>query len=399
MKRSFVVVVLGAGAILGVALGTRQSLGLFLPPLTSELGIGRQSFAFAMAIQNLLWGIFQPFLGMVADRFGAGRVVAAGGVVYAIGLVLMSEASGPFLLNVGGGVLIGFGVAAGGFAVVLGAVGRLVAPERRGMALGIASAGGSVGQFAIAPFGQALIEAAGWRGALLQLALVSLLMAPLAVFVAGRPPAATQGGTEAVSLKAALAEAAANPSFRYLTLGFFVCGFQLVFVAVHFPAYLVDTGFPAALGATSLALIGFFNIVGTWGAGALGDRYSRKYLLSAFYAARAVVIAIFVVAPKTPVTVMAFAAAVGLLWLGTVPLTSGLVAHIFGVRYMGTLFGIVFLSHQLGSFAGVWLGGFAFDRTGSYDLVWWISIGLGLAAALIHLPIVERPLRLAPRPA
>ena len=224
-------------------------------------------------------------------------------------------------------------------------------------------------------------------------------MAPLAVFVAGRPPAATQGGTEAVSLKAALAEAAANPSFRYLTLGFFVCGFQLVFVAVHFPAYLVDTGFPAALGATSLALIGFFNIVGTWGAGALGDRYSRKYLLSAFYAARAVVIAIFVVAPKTPVTVMAFAAAVGLLWLGTVPLTSGLVAHIFGVRYMGTLFGIVFLSHQLGSFAGVWLGGFAFDRTGSYDLVWWISIGLGLAAALIHLPIVERPLRLAPRPA
>ena len=399
MKRSFVVIVLGAGAILGVALGTRQSLGLFLPAMTSELGMGRQTFAFAMAIQNLLWGVFQPFLGMVADRFGAGRVVAVGGIVYAIGLVLMSNASGPLLLNVGGGILIGFGVAAGGFAVVLGAVGRLVAPERRGMALGIASAGGSVGQFAIAPFGQALIEAAGWRGALLQLALISLLMAPLAVFVAGRPSSANPGGAEAVSLKAALAEAAANPSFRYLTLGFFVCGFQLVFVAVHFPAYLVDSGFPATLGATSLALIGFFNIIGTWGAGALGDRYSRKYLLSAFYAARAVVIAIFLVAPKTPLTVMIFAASVGLLWLGTVPLTSGLVAHIFGVRYMGTLFGIVFLSHQLGSFVGVWLGGFAFDRTGSYDLVWWISIGLGLAAALIHLPIVERPLRLAPRPA
>ncbi|MSO54671.1 MAG: MFS transporter [Rhodospirillales bacterium] len=399
MKRSFVVIVLGAGAILGVALGTRQSLGLFLPAMTSELGMGRQTFAFAMAIQNLLWGVFQPFLGMVADRFGAGRVVAVGGIVYAIGLVLMSNASGPLLLNVGGGILIGFGVAAGGFAVVLGAVGRLVAPERRGMALGIASAGGSVGQFAIAPFGQALIEAAGWRGALLQLALVSLLMAPLAVFVAGRPSSANPGGGEAVSLKAALAEAAANPSFRYLTLGFFVCGFQVVFVAVHFPAYLADSGFPATLGATSLALIGFFNIIGTWGAGALGDRFSRKYLLSAFYAARAVVIAIFLVAPKTPLTVMVFAASVGLLWLGTVPLTSGLVAHIFGVRYMGTLLGIVFLSHQLGSFVGVWLGGLAFDRTGSYDLVWWISIGLGLAAALIHLPIVERPLRLAPRPA
>jgi predicted MFS family arabinose efflux permease len=279
------------------------------------------------------------------------------------------------------------------FAVVLGVVGRLVAPEKRSMALGVVSAGGSFGQFIMAPVGQQLIAAQGTTGALLSLALLSLLMAPLAVGVAQRGQAGPAPTAIQQTLGNALSEAGRHPGFWYLTAGFFVCGFQVVFIAVHLPAYLNDLGLEPALGATALALIGFFNVIGTWSCGALGGRYPKKYLLSSLYITRALVIAVFLAAPKTEAAVMMFAATLGLLWLGTVPLTSGLVAQIFGVHYLSTLFGIVFLSHQLGSFLGVWMGGIVYDSTGSYDAIWFASIVLGIIAALLHLPIADRPLR------
>jgi predicted MFS family arabinose efflux permease len=374
-------------------MGIRQSFGLFLPPMTLDLGIGREAFALALAVQNILWGLFQPVTGMIADRFGAGRVVVAGAAVYALGLIHMSGAATALDLNLGAGLLVGFGTAATGFAVVLGAVGRLVAAERRSMALGVVSAGGSFGQFVMAPAGQALIAAQGWPGALVTLALFAALMAPLAAALAGRLGEPSRAEAPAMSLAQAIGEASGHSGYRYLTLGFFVCGFQVTFVAVHLPAYLGDVGLSAETAALALALIGFFNIIGTYTCGALGDTYSKKYLLSLLYLLRAVVVAVFLVAPKTESTVLVFAAAIGFLWLGTVPLTSGLVGQIFGVRYLSTLFGIVFFSHQMGSFLGVWLGGYAFDTLGSYDPVWMGSIALGIGAALLHLPITEKPLR------
>ena len=395
MKRTALLVVLGGALIVTLGMGIRQSFGLFLSPMIQDLGLGRETFAFAMALQNLLWGLFQPVTGVIADRFGAARVVVVGAMVYALGLIAMSGATSPLMLSLGAGLLVGIGLAATSFAVILGAVGRLVTPARRSMALGVVTAGGSFGQFIMAPVGQELIAAQGWSGALITLALVAAAMAPLAVAVAGRAAGAPDRGTAPETPTGAIAEASAHSGYRYLTLGFFVCGFQVTFVAVHLPAYLNDAGLTASTAAAALALIGFFNIIGTYACGALGGRYSKKYLLSGLYGLRSVVIAIFLVAPKTETTVLVFAAAIGVLWLGTVPLTSGLVAQIFGVRYMSTLFGIVFFSHQLGSFAGVWLGGYAFDTTGSYDSVWMGSIVLGLAAAMLHLPIAERPLRVA----
>jgi len=310
-------------------------------------------------------------------------------------LVVMSGSTGVWGLQLGGGVLVGLAMSCTSFAVVLGAIGRVVPAVKRSMALGIASAGGSFGQFIMAPIGQGLIAAEGWGGALVVMALIAALMAPLALALAGRPADPASAGVPAISqsLGEALGEAGRNGGFWYLTVGFFVCGFQVVFIAVHLPAYLTDIGLSAGLGATSLALIGFFNIVGTWLCGFLGGRYSKKYLLSSLYTLRSLVIAVFLLAPKTEAMVLAFAAAIGLLWLGTVPLTSGLVAQIFGVRYMSTLFGIVFFGHQVGSFLGVWLGGVVFDATGSYDTIWIASILLGFAAAALHLPIAERPLR------
>jgi predicted MFS family arabinose efflux permease len=355
-----------------------------------------------MAVQNLLWGLAQPFAGMVADRFGASRVLIVGALAYALGLVQMSGATGAFDLNLGGGILIGLALSSTSFAVVLGAVGRAVPAERRSAALGIVSAGGSFGQFVMAPVGQQLIAAYGWSQALLVMSVVALAMAPLAL-VLGRattPAAAAAGGAGAAheSLPTALAAASRHAGYWYLTLGFFVCGFQVVFIAVHLPAYLSDVGLPPHVAAMALAFIGFFNIIGTYGCGVLGGRGSKKHLLAALYALRSLAIAVFLALPKTEATVLAFAADIGLLWLGTVPLTSGLVGHIFGVRYLGTLFGIVFFGHQLGSFLGVWLGGVAFDATGSYDVIWYASIGLGLLAALLHLPIAERPLAAAAQP-
>jgi MFS family permease len=395
MGRKATVALISGALVLTLAMGIRQTFGLFLSPMSIDLGFGRESFGLAMAIQNILWGVVQPVTGMIADKYGAGRVLLAGTAAYVAGLVVMSGATGVWGLHLGGGVLVGLAMSCTSFAVVLGAIGRAVPAEKRSMALGIASAGGSFGQFVMAPIGQGLIAAEGWGQALVVMALFAALMAPLALAMAGRPAAPASAGAPAISqsLGEALGEAGGHGGFWYLTVGFFVCGFQVVFIAVHLPAYLTDIGLSAGLGATALALIGFFNIVGTWLCGFLGGRYSKKYLLSSLYTLRSLVIVVFLVAPKTEATVLAFAAGIGLLWLGTVPLTSGLVAQIFGVRYMSTLFGIVFFGHQVGSFLGVWLGGVVFDATGSYDTIWIASVLLGLAAAALHLPIAERPLR------
>ncbi|MBE0529306.1 MAG: MFS transporter [Rhodospirillales bacterium] len=389
--RTPVLAIVCGGLILSLAMGIRQTFGLFLPPVTADLCMARETFSLAMAVQNLLWGAVQPVVGMIADRYGAGRVVAAGAVAYVAGLVVMSGMEGTAGLQMGGGVLIGMAMAATGFSVVLGAVARRVPEEKRSMALGIVSAGGSFGQFAMAPVGQALIAQQGWQGAFLSMAVLATLMVPLALAVAGRPSAAGRG-SGAATLRVALSEALGHRGYLYLTAGFFVCGFQVVFVAVHLPAYLKDLGLPGTTAATALALIGIFNIAGTYACGALGGMYPKKWVLAGLYLLRAMVIAVFLAAPKTEMSVYIFASALGFLWLGTVPLTSGLVGHIFGVRYLSTLFGIVFFGHQVGSFLGVWLGGVVYDATGSYDAIWIASVALGIAAALLHAPIAERPL-------
>jgi predicted MFS family arabinose efflux permease len=381
--------VISGGLIIAFCLGIRYTFGLFLPPMTIDLGIGREAFAFALAVQQVFWGVFQPPCGMIADKYGAGRVLLVGAAAYALGLVIMAHASDPLTLNLGVGVLVGFAVAATSFAVVLGAVGRLAPPERRGLALGVASAGGSFGQFVMIPVGHALLAGFGWSTALLLMAALSALMVPLALPLKGRP--VRSEGRQ--SLKSALAEAAGHSGYWYLTAGFFVCGFHVAFIAFHLPAYLTDIGLSADTGAIALTLIGLFNIVGTYGFGALGDRWSKKYLLAVLYAVRGLIIALFVFLPKSELSVYLFASAMGVLWLGTVPLTSGLIAQIFGVRYLGTLFGIAFFSHQLGSFLGVWLAGRLFDITGSYDTVWLIAIALGVLAGVINMPIADRPLR------
>ena len=391
-KRIFWTVVICAALVSSLGIGIRQNFGLFLPPMTGDLGLGRESFAFAMALQNIIWGLLTPVTGALADKYGSGRIIALGGAVYAGGLYLMSGVTDATDLNIGAGLFIGMGQSAVGFAVVLAAVARRVPAKKRSLALGIATAGGSFGQFYMAPVSLGLIEAIGWSTALLYIAGLALLMVALATGLTG-DSSDTREGDPAQTLGAAVREASGHKGYWYLTSGFFVCGFQVSFIAVHFPAYLQDAGFSTATGATAIALIGFFNIIGTYGGGVLGGRYSKKYLLSSLYFLRAVMVAVFIMLPLTELTVLAFASVMGVLWLGTVPLTSGLVAQIFGVRYMSTLFGIVFFSHQLGSFIGVWWGGWSFDTTRNYDQVWIASIALGLLAALLHLPITESPLR------
>lgn len=393
LRRNVPLVILCGVLLVTVSMGIRHGFGLFLPPITEHLGIGRETFAFALAGQQLMWGLFQPFTGAIADRWGSGRTLVGGTAIYALGLVVMSEASTVFDLNLGAGLLIAFGLSATSFAVVLGAVGRIVAPEKRGMAFGIVSAGGSFGQFAMAPIAQGLIGIQGWSQALVSLALMVVVMAPLALLLTGRS-ADTPGvstGDVRQTLRQAIAEASVHRGFMYLTAGFFVCGWQVGFIMVHLPAYILDANLPASVAGWALGLIGFFNIIGTYGCGWLGDRYSRKHLLSLLYLVRAIVVAIFLVAAKTEASVLMFSAAIGLLWLGTVPLTSSLVAQIFGVQYLATLFGIVFLSHQVGSFLGIWLGGWMFDATGSYTWFWIGSIAFGVGAAIIHMPIADAP--------
>ena len=387
--RSATLLLLGASLILAVSLGVRHGFGLFLPPMSAEFGWGREMFAFAIALQNLVWGLAQPFTGAFADRFGARKAIVGGGLLYMVGLVLMSQADSLASLSLSAGLLIGLGLSGTSFSVILGVVGRAVAPEQRSMAMGIAAAAGSFGQFAMLPGTLGLIGWLGWSSALLALGLLVALMLPLALMIKETPAPAPQGSDQ--TLKEALREACSHTGFWLLALGFFVCGFQVLFVAVHLPAYLVDHHLPAVTGTTVLALVGLFNIFGTYIAGWLGGHMSKPKLLSALYLARGVVIVLFLVAPLTQWSAYLFGIAMGLLWLSTVPLTNGIVATVFGVRNMSMLAGIVFLFHQLGSFLGGWLGGFLYDRTGSYDLVWQISIALSLIAAVLNWPIKEVP--------
>ena len=385
------VLVLAGGVVMGLALGVRHVQGLFLLPMTQDRGWTRESFAFAMAVQNLVWGLAQPFTGMVADRWGAARVVAAGLVLYTLGLLGMAQAQSSLALVVACGVCIGVALSGTGFGVVYGALSRLVAPERRGWALGLAGAVGGVGQFVLVPATQGLIGGWGWAVALVVLSMAAALAMPLALPLDDRAAIAASGKA-AQPLAAAVREAFAQPGFWLLNLGFGACGFQLAFIASHLPAYLLDRGMRAADGMAALAIIALANVAGTYGFGLLGARHSRKRLLAGVYLARSAAMALFVLLPLSTASLYGFAAAMGLLWLGTLPLTNGIVAQVFGVRYLATLFGFVFFGHQLGAFLGVWLGGLVFEATGSYDAVWLGAMVLGVLAAALHWPIDERPL-------
>ncbi|MHA6193583.1 MFS transporter [Pseudomonas wadenswilerensis] len=381
-------ILVGAALILALSLGVRHGFGLFLAPMSAEFGWGRGVFAFAIALQNLMWGLAQPFAGALADRLGAGKVVIIGGILYAAGLVLMGLSDSPVTLSLSAGLLIGIGLSGTSFSVILGVVGRAVAPEKRSLAMGIASAAGSFGQFAMLPGTLGLINWLGWSAALLVLGLMVAFIVPLTGMLKDRPLPA-QGHDQ--TLGEALREACSHSGFWLLALGFFVCGFQVVFIGVHLPAYLVDQHLPATTGTTVLALVGLFNIVGTYTAGWLGGRMSKPRLLTALYLLRAVVIVLFLWAPITTFSAYLFGIAMGLLWLSTVPLTNGTVATLFGVRNLSMLGGIVFLFHQLGAFLGGWLGGVVYDQTGNYDLVWQISILLSLLAGALNWPVRERP--------
>ena len=384
-----------AALILLLAMGVRQTMGLLLPPMTLANGWSRDDFAFAIALQNLLWGASVPFAGAIADRFGAGRVLAVSALIYALGLASMAVSSTPLLFGLSAGLLIGLALSGTTFGVVLGVVSKVVSPEKRSVALGIASAGGSFGQFAMVPYGQALITGLGWYAALFVLAATVSLIVPLAAGLAGRHAqahASTQSASEAFG------EAVSHRTFHYLFWSYFVCGVHTAFIALHLPSYVQDAGLSAAVGMTALALIGFGNIFGSYGAGWLGGRMSKKALLTWIYALRSLLILVLLVSPKTPATLFAFAFCMGLLWLSTVPLTNALVAQIFGLKHVSMLSGLVFFGHQIGGFLGAWLGGVIFTRQGSYDLAWWISIGLGVFAALVCWPINERPVA-RPEPA
>lgn len=373
-----------------LALGTRQSFGLFLRPMSTDLGWGREAFSFAIALQNLVWGCAMPFMGAIADRYGAGRVLAAGGLAYGAGLLAMAHSATPLAFNVAAGLLVGFGLACTGFGVVMAVVARAFPPEKRSLAVGIAGACGSFGQFAMLPWGQALISAYGWLNALVALGLLAFFMVPLGAALAGRNAAEHESGQ---SIAAALAEAAQHRGFWLLSGSFFVCGFQTIFIMTHLPAYLVDRGLTPTEGMSALAVIGLFNIVGSYGCGALGGRYSKRLLLAWIYVIRALAIGVFIAAPLSAAGTYLFAAVLGLTWLGTVPLTNSLVGQIFGVKYLSTLFSIAFLGHQLGAFIGAWAGGAVFDLTNSYMPVWTASIALSVLAAALCVPINERSLR------
>jgi MFS family permease len=381
--------VVGFGTlIVFTTLGMRHAFGFFLDPVTITLtGVNRDSFGLAVAIQNLVWGFSQPLAGMIADRNGTARVIFVGGILYASGLLITAASTGPIALYIGFGVFVGLGLGCATFAVVLGAVGRAFSAERRTTALGVASVGGAVGIFCSVPITIWLITQFGWQGALVGIAALAGTVCLAAPFLAGR---GDRSGDQQ-SLGDALQQAMRHRGFLLLVIGFFVCGFQLAFFSTHLPAYLLDHQMPLWVGGAALGLIGLTNILGTFGCGVLGDRMSKTRLLAGLYTARGLIALWFLLTPITPTTVMIFAAVMGATWLGTVPLTSGVVAQIFGVRYLGMLVGIVFLMHQVGSFLGAWLGGVAYETSGSYDIIWWAVVALAFTAALIHLAIDERP--------
>ena len=379
-------------AIALIAFGPRSAIGQFLTPMSFAHGWGRETFSFAIAVQNLLWGAAQPFAGAVADRFGPVRVLSAGAILYALGLAWMANADSTLALDLSAGVIIGFGLAGCSFPMVIGALGKLVPENWRAFAFGAGTASGSFGQFLYSPLAHALIEAFSWQTALLVFAGSMLLVLPLSLALATPRNVSVAGAAaKTQSSKQALSEAFGHRSYVLLVLGFFTCGFQLAFVTVHLPSYLLDRGLGADIGAWTIALIGLFNIIGSLGSGWLSGRMPKRYLLSIIYFGRALSIAAFILMPASTLATLIFGAVTGLLWLSTVPPTSGLVALMFGTRWLTMLFGFAFFSHQVGGFLGVWLGGSAYEATGSYTLVWWLSVFFGVASAVINLPIVERP--------
>lgn len=394
-RPSLKTVLIASGVVLTLAMGVRHGLGFWMQPISQANGWTRETYSLALAMQNLMWGVFGPFAGMAADRYGTMRVVILGAISYMAGLVWMAVVTGPTLFIIGSGVFIGLALACTAFGAISGIIGRSAPPEQRSWAFGISSAAGSFGQFLMMPIEQQLISAIGWQNAFYTLAaLVVAAMIPMA-FCLREPPVSHSGGAQQ-SVGQAFGEAIGNRSFWLLLAGYFVCGFQLVFIGVHLPAYLKDHGLiNPNIAVTALALIGLFNIFGSYYAGKLGGKFAKRHLLAAIYLSRAAVIGLFLLAPLSSWSVYLFAAGMGVLWLSTVPLTNGIIAGIFGVRHLSMLAGMVFFSHQVGSFLGAWLGGFLYERMGNYNAVWMITIGLGLLAALINLPIDERAARRA----
>ena len=391
-------VLLCGAAIVTLSMGIRHGFGLWLAPVTMDRGWTRETFAFALAIQNIAWGMAGPFAGMLADRFGAFRVLLVGAVLYAGGLVLMAVSTSGLAFTGSAGLMLGMAQSGTTYAVVYGVIGRNVSADKRSWAMGVTAAAGSFGQFLMVPVENWLISGLGWQNALFVLGLAALFIMPLA-FGLKEPGLNSGANRPQQSVGAAFREALAYPSFRWLTAGYFVCGFQVVFIGVHMPSYLKDHGLAPEVATTALALIGLFNVFGTYAAGSLGQRMPKRHILSAIYLARSVAIVAFLWLPLTPVSVYVFASVMGFLWLSTVPPTNAVVAQIFGVQYMSMLGGLVFFSHQVGSFLGVWLGGRLYDSTGSYDVVWWIAVALGVFAALANLPVREGPIHRPAAPA
>jgi MFS family permease len=400
--RTPLVIIICGCAIALLSFGPRSSLGFFVQPMGREFSWGRDVFGLALAVQNLLWGLGQPVAGAIADRFGVLRVMCVGAVLYAGGLLMMRYAATPLSLDIGAGVLIGFGLSGCSFNLVLSAFSKLLPPERRGIALGAGTAAGSFGQFLFAPFGVAVIDNFGWQAALTVFALLMLLIVPLSLALA-TPPATSADAPAAAdqqSFRTALAEAFGHRSYVLLMLGFFTCGFQLAFITVHLPSYLVDRGVPVQTGGWVVAAIGLFNIIGSLSVGWLQSRFPKRYILSIIYFTRALSIVAFISFPITTFSAIAFGVVTGLTWLSTVPPTSALVALMFGTRWFATLYGFAFVSHQVGGFLGVLLGGIVFEKFGSYTPIWWLSVLFGVLSALINLPIVEAPVaRLVAQPA
>lgn len=386
-------ILITTGVVLTLSMGVRHGFGFWMQPISQANGWSRETYSLALALQNLLWGAFGPLAGMVADRWGTQRVVIAGALAYVAGLLWMATVTQPTLFIIGSGVFIGLGLACTAFGAVSGIIGRAAPADKRSWAFGVSGAASSFGQFLMMPVEQQLISSIGWQQAFYALAgVVFLLMIPMSTFLR-EPKHAVVAGAADQSVGEAMREAIGNRSFLLLVAGYFVCGFQLVFVGAHLPAYLKDKGIATpGVAVMALALIGLFNIFGSFAAGQLGGRLPKRYLLSTIYFARSVVIGLFLLAPLSQWSVYLFAAAIGFLWLATVPLTNGIIAGVFGLKHMSMLAGVVFLSHQVGSFLGVWLGGYLFDMSGSYDVVWGITLGLGIFAGLANLPIDERPL-------
>ena len=377
-----------------LAFGPRSAMGFFQIPILQDNGWDRATFGMAMALQNLFWGMGQPLFGVIADKFGSWRVLALGAVLYTLGLVVMAIAPSPVWLHVGGGILIGLGVAACSFGVVLASIARLVSPEKRSFAFGLGTASGSAGMFVFAPISQGLIDSLGWSDSLIAIGIVMLIIPLLAIPLRGNSSTSRFAAAEfEQTAKQALREALASKGYLLLTSGFFVCGFQVAFITAHFPAYISDLGIAAKWAVVAISLIGFFNIIGSLASGIIGQRYSKPILLSLIYIARSIAFTAFLLIPQSPVTVVVFSVVIGILWLSTVAPTNALVAVMFGTRYLGMLGGIVFFSHQVGSFLGVYMGGVLYERTGSYDVVWWLGVALGIFAAIVHWPIREEPVQ------